>query len=111
MDITFDPSTMWDTYLETSWTPDLWGSSSFVNSYSAWFEVLQGSTSIIRSIDYLDDVSFPDCCSYIEPGWYSFSQAAFDIPNAQTLDPGDYTMRFAIGPYAHEENFNVPVER
>jgi len=106
-DLLFDAPVTSADRIEMAFDPPLYSDWPGVNPLNARFEVYQGETLAFSSDDYLDNVEFPDCCTQIGPDWYSFSEAAFNIPEELTLAPGEYTLRYYMGLYGVENDFVV----
>ena len=97
--------------IEINVDPDLNTSSAFPNPGHARFDIYQGSTLVLSSLDYPDQVSFPECtagCPQAGPSWYTFSDILFAIPSGHELASGDYTLRAVMGVYGAQVDFTVP---
>ncbi|HPQ67568.1 MAG TPA: Ig-like domain-containing protein [bacterium] len=74
---------------------------------NALFEVYQGEQLIVTSRDNEAGVEFPDCCTQLGPEWFSFSEVAYQLPDGVTLAPGSYTLKFHLGMYGFEADFDI----
>jgi len=106
-DLAFDPAAVTADAIGVSFDPPLYSNWFRINPLNARFEIYQSDALVLTSADFADNIEFPDCCTEVAPDWWSFSNALFNVPAGETLDPGDYTLRYYIGLYGGEEDFTV----
>ena len=106
-DLAFDPPVVAPDTIEVGFDPPLYTNYPGVQPLNTVFEVFQDGGLVLSSNDHPDAISFPDCCTEVEPDWYAFSNARFDIPVAAQLTPGDYTLRFLMGLHGLETAITV----